>query len=234
MKAMILAAGRGTRLRPITDTCPKALVEIEGRPLLSIVLDRLIGVGVREVIINLHHFGEQIEAWIGAHPFPDLRVTFSREESLLDTGGGLKQAAWFFDEDQPFLVHNVDVLSDIDLRAMVAAHEASGALATLAVKSRPTTRHLLFDEAGALCGRRGRDGDRVVRTPQGGLLPLGFCGIHVVSPALLNRLDATGAFSIVDRYLSLASSETIAPVRAYRVDGYRWRDAGRPEDLRAL
>jgi NDP-sugar pyrophosphorylase family protein len=232
MKAMVFAAGRGTRLRPLTDTRPKALIEIDGVPLLQIVLTRLREAGVTEVVINLHHLGAQIEDFVARNDGFGLRVAFSHEEQLLDTGGGLKQAAWFFDDGRPFLVHNVDVLSDIDLGAIVEAHVRSGALATLAAMPRPTTRPLLFDTAGRLCGRVTSDGELVVRAPAGNVERLGFCGIHVVSPGLLARLTETGAFAIFESYLRLAA-EGVA-IRVHRVDGCRWRDAGRPEDLRPL
>ncbi|BET65282.1 nucleotidyltransferase family protein [Opitutales bacterium ASA1] len=232
MKAMLLAAGMGTRLRPLTDTRPKALVEIDGEPLLAIALRRLAQAGVREVVINLHHFGEQIEAWVAEHGAFGIRVAFSRETELLDTGGGLKQAAWFFDDGKPFLVHNVDVLSDIDLAEMVRSHEASGALATLAAMPRPTARPLLFDEAGRLCGRVHASGERLVVPVDAPLTRLGFCGIHVLSPEVFEHLHEVGRFSIVDAYLRLAVAGQ--RIRAFRVDGARWRDAGRPADLRPL
>jgi len=233
MKAMIFAAGLGRRLRPITERKPKALVAVGGRPLLAVVLERLVEAGVTSVVINLHHLGEQIEAWMERHRPPGVAVRFSREKELLDTGGGLKAAAAFLRGNEPFFVHNVDVLSDIDLRAMYAAHCASGALASLAAKPRETNRPLLFDGAGRLCGRRTPQGDVLVRDPANGTVtPLGFCGIHVVSPRLLDLLSETGAFSIVSSYLRLAGAGEV--IRAHRVDGCRWRDAGRPEDLRPL
>jgi NDP-sugar pyrophosphorylase family protein len=232
MKAMVFAAGEGRRLRPLTDSRPKALVEVGGKALLEIVLARLRAAGVTEVVINLHHLGAQIEEFVARNNGFGLRVAFSLEEQLLDTGGGLKQAAWFFDDNRPFLVHNVDVLSDIDLGAILEAHGRSGALATLAAMDRPTTRPLLFDAHSRLCGRVGRSGEVYARPLDGAVERLGFCGIHVVSPALLSRLTETGAFSIVESYLRLAGEG--AQIRAFRADGFRWRDAGRPEDLRPL
>ncbi len=238
MKAMVLAAGLGARLRPLTDSRPKALAEVAGEPLLAIVLKRLAAAGATEVVINLHHFGEQVEAWIARHGAFGLRVAFSREATLLDTGGALKHAAWFFEnDDRPFFVHNVDVLSDFDLAAMMRAHRASGALATLACKQRETKRPLLFDAGGALCGRRDANSDTLVRPPAGEVAALGFCGIHVIGPRLLQQLPDDAAFSIIDAYLRLsatAPANTPPPVRAFRADHARWRDAGRPENLRPL
>ena len=164
MKAMILAAGLGTRLRPLTDNRPKALVELAGRALLEITLTRLRTVGITEVIINVHHFADQVIAYLKSNKNFGMRIEISREEVLLDTGGGLKKAAWFFLEnsarlDEPFLLHNVDVISAIDLRRMLQFHIENHALATLAVQTRETSRYLLFDDDHQLRGRRaGRDG----------------------------------------------------------------------------
>src|SRR6267143_5234568 len=164
MKAMILAAGLGTRLRPLTDNRPKALVEIAGRTLLEITLSRLRTFGIRELIINVHHFSDMVIDYLNSNNNFGMRIEVSREEVLLDTGGGLKKAAWFFLEDparpdsrqmdEPFLLHNVDVISNIDLRAMLQFHTENEALATLAVQSRETSRPLLFDKHLQLRGRR--------------------------------------------------------------------------------
>src|SRR5258705_419844 len=145
MRAMILAAGLGTRLRPLTDDRPKALVELSGRTLLEITLSRLRTFGVTEVIVNVHHFADQVIDYLKSHKNFGMRIEVSREEVLLDTGGGLKKAAWFFLEDpknldEPFLLHNVDVISTIDVRAMLQFHAENHALATLAVQSRKTSR----------------------------------------------------------------------------------------------
>ena len=234
MKAMILAAGRGTRLRPLTDTRPKALAEVNGRPLLAHVLGRLVAAGVTEVIINLHHLGTQIPPFLEQHGcFGVGRVAYSEEPVLLGTGGGLKQAGWFFDDGQPFLVHNVDVLSDIDLGALWRSQRDSGALASLAVMERPTSRPLFFDADGRLCGRRRADGgEQRVRAPRGAVTALGFAGIHAISPAILGKMTEAGAFPLTDAYLRLAGAGEV--IRAHRVDGARWRDCGRLEDLRPL
>jgi NDP-sugar pyrophosphorylase family protein len=234
MKAMVFAAGRGTRLKPLTDTRPKALVEVAGQTLLESVLRRLVAAGVTEAIVNLHHLGEQIPPFLEKHNgFGLRRVAYSAESTLLDTGGGLKQAAWFFDDGQPFLVHNVDVLSDVDLDALLAAHRQSRALATLAAKVRPTARPLFFDSDGQLVGRRSPSrGDEFVRPPHGEAMPLGFCGIHAISPEIFGQISETGTFPIAGCYLRLAGAG--AAILAHRVDDARWRDCGRPEDLRPL
>jgi NDP-sugar pyrophosphorylase family protein len=234
MKAMILAAGLGTRLRPLTNDRPKALVEIAGRTLLEITLARLRAFGVREVIVNVHHLADQIVQYLKANANFGMHIEVSREEVLLDTGGGLKKAGWFFLEvsshDEPFLLHNVDVISTIDFARMVQAHQANGALATLAVQERESSRQLLFDEHGQLCGRRaGREAKPEIVRPSPRTQALAFSGIHVISPRLLARITEEGVFSIITSYLRLASEgEHIA---AFRADEYYWRDLGKPADL---
>jgi mannose-1-phosphate guanylyltransferase len=234
MKAMILAAGLGTRLRPLTDNRPKALVEIAGRTLLEIALSRLREFGVREVIVNVHHFAEMVVDYLKGHDDFGMRIEISREQVLLDTGGGLKKAAWFFLENsnrfEPFILHNVDVLSTIDLGRMVQFHTENQALATMAVQERETSRYLLFDEHLQLCGRRsGRDQKpEFVRSSQQ-VQALAFSGVHVVSTGLLAMMMEEGVFSIIDSYLRLAAQgETIL---AFSADEYYWRDLGTPESV---
>ena len=236
MKAMVLAAGLGTRLRPLTDDRPKALVEVAGRTLLEISLTRLRSFGIREVIINVHHFADLVLEYLKAHDNFGMRIEISREDVLLDTGGGLKKAGWFFREDsrhleEPFILHNVDVISTIDLQRMVQAHTEAKALATLAVQDRETSRHLLFDEQLRLCGRRsGRDGELELVRPSPQMQALAFGGIHVISPGLIPKIVEEGTFSIIKSYLRLAGQgENII---AFRADQYYWRDLGRLDDLR--
>ena len=234
MKAMILAAGLGTRLRPLTNDRPKALVDVAGRTLLEIAIARLREVGVREVIVNVHHFAGMIAEYLRGKNSFGMRIEISEEGSLLDTGGGLKKAAWFFREEgpaaAPFILHNVDVIGTIDLRQMLDFHTQSQALATLAVQRRQTSRYLLFDEQMRLCGRRlveERKTELVRPSPR--FEELAFSGIHVISPRLLGLMSEEGAFSIVQCYLRLAGvGEKIV---AYRADGDYWRDLGTPESL---
>ena len=235
MKAMILAAGLGTRLRPLTADRPKALVEIDGRTLLEIALARLRSFGVREVIINVYHFADMILEYLKTNDNFGMGIEVSREEVLLDTGGGLKKAAHFFVEDSvrpedPFIVHNVDVLSTIDLRRMVQFHTANQALATLAVQDRKTSRYLLFDGQLQLCGRRSGDDQvpELVRSSEQ-VNALAFSGIHVISPRLLSMLTEDGAFSIITSYLRLAAQGE--KILAFRADEYYWRDLGNPRNV---
>jgi NDP-sugar pyrophosphorylase family protein len=232
MKAMLLAAGLGTRLRPLTEDRPKALVKVGDRTLLEIAIARLREFGVRDLIVNVHHFADSIVEFLRANENFGVHIEVSREEILLDTGGGLKQAAWFFAGDtEPFILHNVDVISTIDLGRMVRSHIDRQALATLAVKDRRTSRYLLFDENLRLCGRRlVRDQKLEVARPVEQPLELAFAGIHVVSPRLLSLLTESGAFSIISSYLRLAGSGE--NVVGFRADDYDWRDLGTPENLK--
>src|SRR5664280_866056 len=235
MKAMILAAGLGTRLRPLTDDRPKALVEVAGRTLLEIALARLRAFGIREVIVNVHHFADMIVEYLKTNDNFGMNIEVSREEVLLDTGGGLKKTAHFFledssDCDEPFILHNVDVISTIDLRRMVQFHIENRALATLAVQTRESSRYLLFDEQFQLCGRRsGRDRETELVRPLEQMQGLAFCGIHVISPRLLAMMTEEGAFSIIDCYLRLAGCEE--KILAFRADEYYWRDLGTPDKV---
>jgi mannose-1-phosphate guanylyltransferase len=235
MKAMILAAGLGTRLRPMTNDRPKALVEVGGRTLLEMTLERLREFGVREVIINVHHFAGMVVDYLKAHDNFAMRIEISREDELLDTGGGLKKAAWFFlkdcsGKDEPFILHNVDVISTIDLNRMVEFHTKQHALATLAVRERPSSRHLLFDKEGRFCGRQtGAESKPEMIRSAGTTDALAFSGIHVISSRLLELLAEPGAFSIITSYVRLAA--TGEKILAFRADQWYWRDLGKPEDL---
>ena len=228
MKAMVLAAGLGTRLRPLTNDRPKALVEVGGRSMLEITLTRLRAFGINDVIINVHHFADMVIEYLQANRSFGMRLEISREEVLLDTGGGLKKAAWFFLEggrDEPFLVHNVDVISTIDLARMVRFHREHEALATLAVQARATSRPLLFDGAGQFHGRAAHG------EPErgSGLHALAFSGIHVISPRLFEELTEDGGFSIITSYIRLAGHGE--KILAFPADEYHWRDLGRPENI---
>jgi len=236
MRAMVLAAGLGTRLRPLTKDRPKALVEMGGRTLLEITLTRLASFGVREVIVNVHHYADMVVEYLKSRDNFGLHLEISREDDLLlDTGGGLKKAAWFFLQDlarldEPFLVHNVDVLSTIDLHRMVEFHRERRALATLAVQQRESSRQLLFSADDELSGRwiSGRDPEFVRPIPN--LKALAFSGIHAISPRLLPKITEEGPFSIIETYLRLAGEGE--KILAFRADEYRWRDLGKLEDLR--
>jgi NDP-sugar pyrophosphorylase family protein len=236
MKAMVLAAGLGTRLRPLTDDRPKALVEVGGRTLLEITLTRLRSFGIGEVIVNVHHFADMVLEYLKAKDNFGMRIEVSREDVLLDTGGGLKKAGHFFLEgssgrEEPFLLHNVDVISTIDLRRMAQFHTDNQALATLAVQERRTSRYLLFDQQLRLCGRQpGRDGEIEMVRPAPQTQALAFGGIHVISPRFIPLMEEEGIFSIIASYLQQAGRDE--KILGFRSDAYYWRDLGRPDDLK--
>lgn len=242
MEAMIFAAGEGTRLRPLTDGTPKALVSVRGRPLLGHVMDRLVAAGATRIVVNTCRHAEQVAAWVGGHTPPGVEVLLAHEpHGPYETGGGLLAAAPLFRGDGPILLHNVDVLSRIPLDLMLAAHRAGreGAadgrlLATLGVQDRGAERVLLFDDDGLL-GRetRGRDGgvrdSERVREGVGVERRWSFAGIHVVEPAIFELCERTGTFSIRTLYLDLArQGHRIQPLD---VSAYEWFEVGTPGRL---
>ena len=230
---MILAAGLGTRLRPLTDDRPKALVTVAGRTLLEITLARLRSFGICEVIVNTHHFADLITDYLCRHDNFGMHIEISREEILLDTGGGLKHAAHFFlsgNSEEPFLVHNVDVLSTIDFNRMFRFHLERNALSTLAVQNRPTSRYLLFDDDNQLCGRRaGLYGSPELLRPVTEFHARAFCGVHILSPRIFELMKETEVFSIIPVYLRLAAEKE--KIVGFPADDYYWRDLGRPEHI---
>jgi NDP-sugar pyrophosphorylase family protein len=234
MKAMVLAAGLGTRLGALTERQPKALVEIQGKTLLEIVLKKLAAHGFREVIINIHHRAAQIKAYLAARQNFGLHLELSDESGqLLDTGGGIRKAAWFFDDGKPFLVHNVDIISNIDLAQVYAAHQAAGAMATLCCTARSSSRRFLFDGHNRLCGWQNvKTGvQKITVSAPHPLRPMAFNGIHVIDPELIARMPPTGAFSIVDAYLQLSPQALITCFDAPHVE---ITDAGKPDALAQL
>jgi NDP-sugar pyrophosphorylase family protein len=232
--ALILAAGLGTRLRPLTDHTPKALIDVGGVPMIERVARRLIEAGADRLVVNTAHLAEKIEAYVRARGGFGVETVFSREDpGPLETGGALLAARELFRGDAPFFIHNADILTDLPLRALYDAHRDAGdPLAVLAVAERPTERRLLFDRRGLL-GRvdGGKDVEIRAREPEGEVRVLPFAGVHVVSPRIFGLLTERGAFSILEPYLRLAGAgERILP---FAVDGCRWIDIGRPEQLEA-
>jgi len=243
---MILAAGLGTRLRPLTERVPKALIEVGGVTQLDRTLDRLTDAGCERIVVNVHHHARLIERHLdetcAAGPaLPEWsepawkrngsEVLVSREEERpLDTGGGIRRAGSAFRSGHTILVHNVDVISAIDLAGLAGAHEGSGALATLAVQRREASRYLVFDESG-LCGRVDtRTGEEQwARTASGPSWTAGFTGIHALSPELPAQLTEGGAFPIMRSYLRLAASG--GRIQPFDATGVLWLDLGTPERL---
>lgn len=225
---MVLAAGLGTRLRPLTDSTPKCLIEVQGMPLLELALRRLSAAGVREAVVNAHHHADAVAAFVAAlGPRLGMRLELSRENPVLETGGGLMRAADFFDDGKAFFVYNSDVVTDLDLKALMAAQTASKALATLAVLDRPSARKLLFKE-GRLVGR-------AEKAAPPGAEALAFSGVHACAPEFLGRVIEDGVFSLTDVWLRLASEGAL--IAPFRHDGGLWADIGDPrklEDARRL
>ena len=233
MKAMILAAGLGARLRPLTDTTPKALADVGGATMLEMALKRLADAGVTEVIINTHHLADKITDFLLNRNRIGLKVEISRETFFpLETGGGLKKASWFFKDGGPFFLYNCDVFTDMDLSAMLADHLKSGALATLAVKERQSARQLLFDADLNLAGRFNANEEEEAHwagKPVKDPVKLAFSGVHVISPEIFGLMTESGVFSIMDVYLRLAGGG--AKIKGFRMDGYYWQDIGNLEQL---
>lgn len=234
MKAMILAAGYGTRLKPLTDKTPKALIKINQTPLLELVIKKLIAADVSEIIINIHHHAEQIISFIKEKRNFGIRIEFSKEAEILGTGGGLKQAAHFFDDGKPFFLHNVDILSTINLPDMYQYHLERNSLVTLALKKRETKRFFIIDDKNFICGHAdiSKKVTRIKRTPQGKTDLMPFCGIHVISPKIFDYLKQTGQFSIVDVYLDLIANGL--PVIGYLADKNYWMDIGKLDTLKEV
>jgi len=223
---MVFAAGLGTRLRPITNTVPKALVDLGGVTMLEAVLRRLSKAGVKEFVVNTHHFHEKIADYLRAKKNFGLKVELSHEEEFpLETGGGLKKAAAFFAGKEPFFAYNADVYSEMDLGALYKDHLASGALATLAVRDRFSKRCLMFDAGMNL---RGRDQGKSVK----GQRALAFSGIHVISPGIFPKLTETGVFSITAAYVRLAAAGE--KIRGFEDKAQFWCDIGDLERLEAV
>ena len=229
MKALIFAAGLGTRLKPLTDTMPKALVPIDGKPLLEHVILKLKAAGFNQIIVNVHHFPDQIIEFLKSKNNFDLRIEISDErDKLLDTGGGVKKAKWFFDDGKPFLVHNVDILSNIDLQSLYQQHLETSPLATLVVSERDTFRYFLFDKEARLKGW--------INEKTGEVRPenltntelfnkLAFSGIQVLSPEVFKLMDHfPDHFSIVDFYLRNAAQQKI---KAYVPHALKMIDVGK-------
>ena len=233
MKAMILAAGLGTRLRPHTDDRPKALVEVAGRPMLEWVVSRLAGHGFTDIIINAHHFAEQVEAFVDSFDRPGISLTVSVEEEILGTGGGVRKAAWFFG-DEPFLVHNVDVMTDLELSALMKAHRASDAMVTVAVKARKSSRHLLLDKLDRVWGWKSDVTGETLLVPQPSqdpLIPVPFMGVYAMSPVVLGWMEEQGPFSIISFFMEIAAGGSV--IQAYRANDARWADLGSRERIEA-
>lgn len=230
MKAMILAAGWGTRLKPFTDTHPKALAIINGKSLLQRNIEYLSLYGIKDVVINVHHFSQQIVDEINSHKGFGSNIIISNEkEEALETGGGLMKAKHFLDGKEPFVLMNVDVLTDMDLKKMIKQHTASKALATVAVTKRKTSRYFLFDELDRLCGWTNiTTAEQKISKEATKYFKKAFSGIHILSPEIFSLIKHKGKFSMVDVYLDLAKTHCIM---AFDHSTSKFIDVGKPESI---
>jgi NDP-sugar pyrophosphorylase family protein len=231
MKAMILAAGLGTRLKPFTDKHPKALAMVNNKTILQRNIRYLASFEINTIIINIHHFADQIISFIKKNKGFGSNISFSDErDEVLETGGGIKKAAWFFEkQNKPFVVMNVDVLTDMNLNAMISLHQTNKPLATLAVSSRKTSRYFLFNEQNILCGWKNvKTGEEKISRQSSKYIEKAFSGIHVISPEIFPLIKMEGKFSMVDVYLELAKAHSI---QAFDHTGSRFIDVGKPESI---
>jgi NDP-sugar pyrophosphorylase family protein len=231
MKAMILAAGLGTRLKPFTEKHPKALAVVNDKTILQRNIEYLASFGIKEVIVNVHHFADQVTEFVQKNKgFGSVILLSDETDELLETGGGIKKAAWFFEKDpSPFIVMNVDVLTDLDLKEMILQHEHKKPLATLAVTSRKTSRYFLFNEQGELCGwRNAITGEEKLSRLTGNYVEKAFSGIHVISPHIFSLIKMQGKFSMVDVYLDLCKTNTIT---SFDHSNSKFIDVGKPESI---
>lgn len=233
MKAFLFAAGLGTRLRPLTNDRPKALVEVAGKTLLQHAIEYLQQQGIDELVLNIHHFGDLVLDHLNYHNNFGSTVQISDERGeLLETGGALVKATPLLKGNAPIVLYNVDVLTNLNLQKMLAQHQAQNALATLAVRQRESSRYLLWDAEQRLCGWKNvRTQEQRIERNAENLQPYAFSGIHIIEPRLLSLLpQQQGAFSIIPAYLNIAAQE---PLMAYPHDQDYWFDVGKPERLEA-
>lgn len=228
---MLFAAGLGTRLKPLTDSKPKALVEIGGMTLLERCILQLKQSGIQDITINVHHFGEQIVSFVKKHENFGLNIHISDEsEQLLDTGGGILKAKEFLAGDEPILLINVDVLTNLDLSTLLAYHINSNSVATLVVRKRQTSRYLLFNQNLLVGWTNKKNGELKISRPSmiDQAEEFAFSGIHIIQPELLKRIEEQGKFSIIDLYLRLAKTEKIS---AYVDADSVWMDLGKVDEI---
>ncbi len=227
MRAIILAAGLATRLKPLTDNTPKALVPFKGTPLVERIVRNLADAGINHIMVNVHHFADQVIDFLDKLDVGDVSLHISDETGeLMDTGGAILQAREFFSGEDDFIVHNVDVFTNLDIGNLIRYHRDGNALATLAVKKRPTSRSLLFDGTGSLCGWiHNETGEkRSVRTPSGSLEDFGNSCVQVINAEFLDFFPKTEPRSLTEMYLQLAERQKIG---AFIHNGDYWYDLGR-------
>lgn len=230
--AMIFAAGLGTRLYPLTANKPKALVEINGVTLLERSIRKLESAGIRHIIINIHHFGEQIIDFLAQHTFTAQIDISDERNQLLDTAGGLKHAEPLLGNAKEILLYNVDILSDIDLNALYTYHHSMKAVATIAIRRRQTSRYFLFDKENTLCGWCNHStGEKNITRLASPLQEYAFSGIHILNRKLLSLIPPQKKLSITPFYLNCAEKYLI---KGYLHTNDFWIDCGKIQDIEQL
>lgn len=230
MRAMILAAGLGTRLQPLTNKTPKALIKIRDRTLLDIAIDNLLNNGFDKIIINVHHFAKMVIKFINQNKYNADIIISDESDKLLDTGGGLKKATWFFDDKKPFLLYNVDIVSNLNLKNLYQTHLTSKAMATLAVRERNSDRYLLLDSDNKLCGWKNIKTKEVISYCNiNNLNQYAFSGIHIIDPKIFTLMPDDDIFSMIDVYLNIMKDNIIS---GYVDHDSFWLDVGRIESLK--
>jgi len=230
MNAMLFAAGLGTRLKPLTNNKPKALIEVNGMTMLKMALLKMENAGISKVVVNVHHYSDLVIEEINRFRSGRMEIVVSDEsEQLLDTGGGLLKARPLFDNENPVLLYNVDIVTTASLKNFISFHQLHGDVASLMVKQRPTTRHLLFNEHMELAGWENLNtGDKIITKETSSYNAFGFQGIHIVEPRIFDLILETGKFPIMELYLRLARNHTF---RGYESQHDLWFDIGTPEKL---
>lgn len=232
MEALVFAAGLGTRLKEQTQNKPKALVLLAGKPLLQHVIERMKSFGIDHIVINVHHFADQVFEFIASNQSFGIQIDISDERDLLlDTGGGLKKAGHFFSGNEPILIYNVDVISNFDLNNLLEFHRLNNALATLVVRQRETSRYLMFDENMLLSGWKNFSSGETIVSREDSFAnsrPFAFSGIHIVQPEILDLITEEGKFPIMDLYLRLAKFQKI---KGYLDQSDLWMDLGKPDQI---
>jgi len=230
MRAMILAAGLGTRLQPLTKNLPKALVKIHDKTLLEIAINNLVKNGFDKIIINVHHFAEQVINFIGQNNFgADISISDERDK-LLDTGGGLKKASQFFNDGKPFLLYNVDIISNLNLKTLYQTNIKSNSIATLIVRKRESSRYLLFNAENILCGWKNTKTGELINSCSIDLLDeFAFSGIHIINPLIFSLMPDDDVFSMIDLYLDIMKDNKI--IASIDNDSF-WLDVGKTESLK--
>jgi MurNAc alpha-1-phosphate uridylyltransferase len=226
MRAMILAAGQGTRLRPLTNDIPKPLVRFQGKPLLEIIIDRLLSSGIEKIVVNIHHLAGQVLEFLKSRDYYNGRVLVSDEtDRLMDTGGGVLKARELLDNGEPFILHNVDVYTNLDITRLVKAHEADNSVITIAVKKRTPSRSLLFDEQNYLSGwQNNKTGEiKIIRDFKGDLKDFGNSCVYVINPEFFELVSCKEPVSLTDLYLDLAKTHQI---KGYIHDQDYWYNLG--------